>query len=306
MRKSVFVVLCALIVFACNHAGSPTDPSATHNTVQYIVVKSARTGQAVVGVEVRGQVDVSSSDGNGRVVFGDAANGEILVMTKIGFLTRVVNARQGMIEYLWEDDALLPYTYTYHLVYDTNNATPLRRPVARMLTVFPSAETRNDPRAWPALNWAVNLHNRTNHDIQYAIAPNDQAGVEFRIDLSKDESDQTNPGALTYSYLNGNTIVSAKIVFVSFDAFWGDHLRKAMTHELGHARGLNHGVGLGGMMGSPDPVSDFTPQEKEVMHNMFLREPGNWAPDTAPGTSARSTAIGSPIVCRMSPDLVLQ
>lgn len=269
---------------------SPTEAGLT--------LRSCRTGDFVVGarVTVEGEIEVFVSDVQGIVDLPYTFSGKRLFIEAPGFIRpRVIRFVSGAIDYLWEDDVALPFSYTKKIVYD-DGAHPLQRPVKSLITVFPFEKMLADPRGYQAVHEAVAIIDAADVDVAYRIVYADEsAEMKVTIEFNPDDpvfKESEYAGAVTQLYLANHVITRGRIVFKTLDAFWGDHLRKAVAHELGHVRGLGHAPDGMGMMGSTEAVADFSVREKEVMRNLFRRVPGNVMPDSGLAMVAAATAAG--------------
>lgn len=204
--------------------------------------------------------------------------GDAVEITAPGFLPRRQPA--SLTEaVLWEDDATLPYDVTENLVYKGGR---LNRPGVRDLTLSVAPALYAQPRVREAVAAALDtIARQTPYTVTLVEGP---AFIELHPGSV--------PGFLAYVTTTGSTIERARIEVGSPDAYWGPHLQRAITHEIGHVFGLSDCDLNTGMMCSPDPVLDFSANEQEVLRKMVQRTPGNTLPDVDPlgaGASSRAT-----------------
>lgn len=225
--------------------------------------------QAITVVAERSRQPVQAS----VVVRGDSVE-----ITAPGFLPRRQPAALSEAV-LWEDDSALPYDVTQNLVYKGGR---LNRPEVRNLTVWVDPALDAQPRFADAVNGALSTIQR---QTPYSVVRTEgTAFIEIRSGRV--------PGFLAYVTTTGATIQHARIEVGSPDAYWGPHLQRAITHEIGHVFGLSDCDLSAGMMCSPEPLLDFSAHEQEVLRKMVERSPGNLAPDMDPfgaGSSSKTT-----------------
>ena len=235
------------------------------------------TGQTLMVVAERTRQPVAAS-----VV----SRGGVVDITAPGFIPRRQPADQSEAV-LWEDDATLPYDVTQNLVY---NSGPLFRPVNLDLSLSIDPALLAEPRVGDALNAALDTISRqTPYSVVRAQGP---AFIEVAHGNAA--------GFFVYVTTVGSTVTHARIEVGQPDAYWGPHLQRAITHEIGHVFGLSDCDLNTGMMCSPEPVLDFSANEQEVLRKMTQRTPGNTAPDLDPagvGSSSRTTRR----VCSLPP-----
>ena len=232
-------------------------------------VASSSAAQTLTVISERSRQPVQAS-----VVF----RGDMVDISAPGFLPRRQPAYWPEAV-LWEDDGTLPYDVTQNLVYKGGR---LNRPLQRELTLSIDPALLAQPRVADALNAALaTISFQTPYVITRVEGP---AFIELHSG--------TTPGFLAYVTAAGGTIQGARIEVGSPEAYWGPHLQRAITHEIGHVFGLSDCDLSEGMMCSPEPVLDFSAHEQEVLRKMVQRTPGNTAPDADPlgaGTSSRTT-----------------
>lgn len=193
-------------------------------------------------------------------------NGGRVTVTAPGFLPRQQDASVSEVR-MWEDDAILPANVTYTLVYQQSRE--LERPAQRNLTLSVAPQFEQDRHISQVIEASREV---INAETPYSLSFGEPAYLEIV---------SGNGGAFTEVTVGSEGITHAKI---SFDpaGYWGPHLQRVITHEMGHALGLADCVLSGMMMCGPDPVHHFTSQEQEVMRKMLARDTGNVPPDDAP------------------------
>ena len=307
MRTSFVAALVALSLSACGKKGVlPTAPdSGSGSYTSYtLTIRAARSpkgkiaGATVVTDDSRsfatdssGVVPLSASD-VGRTVY-ITANGytgpSIIIFRPIG---------QGMTHYLLPDDAMMPYAWIRTAFYGDSDAQWLWRPMPGRLDVELSGEGWADHRISEALAWGSRITNSAQHHVIFNVVPAGQTGT---VKMYADSNDPIfsapgyeNAWAVTFLTVRGPVVVGARIVWKVFlddaNSAMPEHIGKAMAHELGHVTGIE-GHPCCGIMGSADPLLDFSQQEKDAFDYLFLRPPGTRPPDNlaaAPQMAASS------------------
>ena len=262
--------------------GSPPSPNPAGASGVSEVSRSGGSGGASVAHTITVVAERSRQPVQASVVF----RGESVEITAPGFLPRRQPAAWSEA-LLWEDDGTLPYDVTQNLVYKGGS---LNRPAQRELSLSIDPALLTQPRVEGALSAALDtIARQTPYSVTRTAGP---AFIEVRSGAT--------PGFLAYVTAAGSTIEHARIEVGSPDAYWGPHLQRAITHEIGHVFGLSDCDLNTGMMCSPEPVLDFSANEQEVLRKMTQRTPGNTAPDLDPagvGSSSRTTRR----VCSLPP-----
>jgi hypothetical protein len=216
------------------------------------------------------------------------SRGAFVDITAPGFLPRRQPA-EWPEAVLWEDDAALPYDVTQDLIYKSG---PLHRPAQQALSLsIDPAVLASDRRIDGALDAALHMIGR---ETPYSVTRTQ--GPAF-IEIARG----TQPGFFVYLTTVGSAVEHARIVVGSPELYWGPHLQRALTHEIGHTFGLSDCDLNEGMMCSPEPVLDFSAHEQEVLRKTVQRTPGNSAPDVDPSSSATSSSRVTRQVCSLPP-----
>ncbi len=277
---------------------NPAAPTAEANKVALTLV-AARSGQPVPGATVEYQSTASVTDASGTVLV--LSQSAVTVRTYEGFVTpSVLTVNAALTHGLWPDDAQMPYSWIMRAVYGDEGTSRLIRQRGGSIAVEFSQEAQSDRWAGPAAVWAVDAINRAQQHVQFVASG---PGSPVRVYRDPDDPILRSPGyenawAIAIVTLQGDTIVGGRIVF----KFWTDNgnsgtrdrIQYAIAHELGHIYGLGHPPG--GIMGSSD-ATDFSSREREMMELMFLRPPGNRAPDDSSGVVASAGRVREMVVC---------
>jgi hypothetical protein len=298
--RAAWRVLSVLVtVVTCSACGSGPDPSAlapsSTSGLRTIELVSGDDRAPVAGALVRLGARSATTDSRGRIVvdFWDAGT---LDVQAAGFLPRETSLGPDVRFSLWPVGPEYPDTYVRHLLYTaaarpSGAEQPLRRVVAPVISVVPSDALARDPEAAAAHRHAAALATAaTGGAVRFQVDPAPRGEVVF---LSSVEAGGGAEGALTYRNLRGDTIVGGRITFSQLR-----YARDArfVTHELGHALGLQH---------SPDPrdmmhfscgsgcAEAFSDRERLTIRLLLQRPPGNSYPDrdrrlaaaSAPGIS---------------------
>lgn len=284
MKQALTVLLLPLLVAACG-TGGPTgasDPGGIN-----LALVSLRDGAPVTGA----------------VVTTQAAGA---VIRAPGFLTRSTAHVRGT-EQLWPSDAQMPEAFTFEGVYASNASGRLARPVPGVMTVEYSRELADADRALDALTYGAAAINDVHKHLTMQLVPPGSGGkVKVFMDSAHSVWSQPgleNAGAVAMAYRDSRyTIIRGEIIFKSYDVFYGNHLRKAMGHELAHIAGIaGHpqgvpGVAPNGMMSSPDPDAQFTRPEIDLLNWMFARPNGTRWPDDSSDVPAGAAASTGPVI----------
>lgn len=264
MRVSLSLMLVAVLsMIGCSH-----DPVGS------------TTGGTTIPTPVVMQL-ASVRDGNPFGTFVHPGKGIPATITVSGFLPRTV-VDPGSVEYLWPNDEAFPKAWTYAGLYNSGADTIMVRPAeGTLFTVEPGPDLANDSRFMDDLAFAVATINGSYNlgQVQFQIVSSGSGG-SVRVLQDPNESG----GAWTYGYQTPQGLqTGGRIVFQSIKPFWGHHLRRALTHELGHIACLSHlpPDAPPGLMGGPGESMDFSYAEKSLLNWMFLRPTYNrWEDDS--------------------------
>jgi len=219
--------------------------------------------------------------------------GQMVKVTVGGFLASTFICSTGeSTVMLWEDDGSLPGDYTKSIVY-VGGVYPLIRPrQGTAFTINADTALMNSPNFQNALEQGTRKTNEAtlgNVSLTTGGGGTGRGFVTFVADPNDAICTAVPGAAATYRLMDGYDVVGAKIVVCDVKLFWGDNLQRMISHEEGHAIGLDHGPrGTRGMMSGSDPLLDFSPIEKEEITKMFLRPAGNKWPDDRTSVSANS------------------
>jgi hypothetical protein len=217
------------------------------------------------------------------------------VVNAPGFIQPRVVPFGATTDYLWEDDVRLPYSYVLDLVYEHG---ALYRPTVTEVAVVSYLSSRRE-RA--AVQQGIEIIAEADGNIRwYQVEEGVSASMIVKIIEDPEHpiwKEYPQHWALAVIEYRGYVIVGGEVHIRDTSVYWGKHLTRAIAHELGHHRGLWHAEG--GMMGSPDPVLSFSDREREVMRNMFRRQPGTRPPDDSSGlpTASSHEPVVKRVVC---------
>lgn len=293
VRRWSVLFAVAVCIPACNRggSGSPSAPGDVASAASVLTLKAARGGMPVVGATVSvdgGRPGVT--DAFGLAVMAADADGRTVTVTMAGFTgPRKFTYRAGMTDYLLPDDAQLQQAWLMTAYYAGSPSQVLVRPESGSLSVTVDSEGRADRNVWDAVTWGTAKINEAQHHVGYGIVDGSAGSVRIYHDANDpvfSKSGFENAWAVTYRDTRGAVVIGARIVFKFYTDRNNDqtfvHLRKAVAHELGHVTGII-GHPPGGIMGSSAPLEDFSPQEKEALGYLFLREPGTRPTDDSTG-----------------------
>jgi hypothetical protein len=250
---------------------------------------SAETGAPAVGVDV-------VVNGSGR--YRTDTNGQIRLAENMTLPVRLEVSSQ---EYLVRHTALRPEdtsavtlwprqsptgldeSLTRTLVYTeatggAPGALPLRRLLPGRVSIQPSPVVWNDAEARAALESAARTMTHATRDrVQFVVESVGTSSVVVRTLVDRNDPAMGQHSALTYRYVEGSQITGARVVFASLEV-----ARNAavVTHEIGHAFGLEHSVDPRDLM---YPMvaegKELSNRESLVVALMLQRRPGNRFPD---------------------------
>jgi hypothetical protein len=311
-QPAALALVPVLIVSGCGGDRSPTAPSPTAPSTPWpptvLTVLSGEDEKPAAGAVVALGGSRLGTDATGRVTLPDSARrGDPIDILAAGFFARLTTVpSESSVVGLWPltSPAGLNESFTARLVYTSTQAgsplgeEPLRRPEGPVYLV-PSADLVDDARAVAEMAYAAEkVNDAVEGRLPFSVntaPPSD--GVRF--DVRVDRSDPTCRRALAFCRrrLRGDSITGGEIVFCDLGTAYTD----IMTHEVGHAFGLQHSTSLYDMMGETQilhyRIFDFTRSEKLVMRLMLRRSPGNRYPDTdrAPSPASSRSEL---LVCR--------
>jgi hypothetical protein len=285
----------AVLLSACGGGNAPLASSSTSGlrTVQLV---SGDDGSAVGGATVRIGTRTATSDAQGRLTL-DPWDGEAVDIQAAGFLPRETSLGQQARFTLWPVPSY-PEEYVRSLLYITaarvsSAGQPLRRVVAASITIVPSEALLRDAQALSIHRQAAaQATEATGGLVRFQIESSARGEVVFTSGIEGGGPE----GALTYRNLKGDTIVGGRITFS--DLRYARDLR-FVTHELGHALGLQHSLDGADMMHFSCGVGcaeAFSDRERVTIRLLLQRPPGNSYPDRDRGLAAASPAGADVVV----------
>jgi len=291
---------------ACNSANpiAPTAaapaPSATSSTASATIQTlepgmtlsfvSAETGYPAVAVDVVVNGVGYRTNGSGEVLLSEnvtlpasieAASSEYLLRET------VVRSRDMLRLTLWPSRSPtgLDENLTRRLIYTdaaggASGALPLRRlnPAGGRVSIVPAATLMQDVGAREAHYEAADALTRaTQGRITFVVEATAMSSVAVSTAIDANDPAMRTHAALAYRYLDGSQITGARIVFVSREVA---RMAAVVTHELGHAFGLEHSSEAMDLM---YPVVSgpklLSLRETLAVDLMLQRQPGNRFPD---------------------------
>lgn len=323
MRMRMGVVGLAIVVlYACG-----SEKPLVASGVDYLTVRSLRTGQPVAGaaVEVEGVSGAFMSANDGIVHLTGVSIGKRIVVRATGFAdARVVRFSPGATEYLLPHDTELPYDITYAVIYGSQSTTRLHKVSASVVTIVPDATMRTG-EGRHAIDAMISEMAHTKSKLMqidrpgltsfpdFVVAEDDAPNAQFRLRITFDPNNEwfrkpgyEHAGVLTFNEFKGNQLSGALIVFAGLqDVFFGDHFRRAMIHETGHALGLDHlpqsaALGIMGGTGSGTPLQ-FNAMELQLFALLMARPSGTKPVDDSSdaGAALASIATRVELVCAL-------
>jgi hypothetical protein len=264
---------------------------------------SGADDQPVAGASVRIGGTQYLSDSGGRVDLGPALDGPVDVEAT-HFLVRETALDRSRTITLWPTGPDYPDVYVRHLLYKDAASTrsepslsadaPLRRVMAATVTIAPDDEVWADRPARAAHERAVAVLNEaTDGRVRFELRPGARSGVVFRAYV---DGTATAAGALTYRDLVRSEIVSGRIAYANLGAARSERF---VTHELGHALGLQHSIRPSDLMYYSAPQAApaaFSEHERLSIRLLLLRRAGNRYPDNDRTVSASSFGAETSVV----------
>jgi hypothetical protein len=284
--------------------GAPTAPE-TFGASRTLTVVSGRTGEPVAAATVVLAGHSYRTDGNGRIVLSEAPPADLDVLAPQHLVRETrLSASTGGEVVLWPLGPGYAADYVRSLLYKPSHTTregpsaapdePLHRLLVPRVSVVPAAGLRSDRHFLEALDEAIAELNRvTEGVVSFGIDPRPLSDVTFRIDVDPGISS----AALAWRDLRAFAVVGGRIAFKSLASARDP---RYLTHELGHALGLEHSTVSSDMMYflavRPSPRG-FSENERLTIRLLLRRRPGNRFPDNdRDGSAAASSASATCVV----------
>ena len=295
------VVAILVVGVACGSPGS--ERSALLQSGVPVQLVSGADTQPVAGATVRVGGERFVSDANGRVDLGPAIDGEVDVEAS-RFLIRETALGTGRTFTLWPTGPDYPEAYVRHLLYKDAASTrsepslsadaPLRRVMASTVIVVPDEVVWADRPARAAHERAVELLNEaTEGRVRFELRTSGRSGVVFHAYV---DGTATAAGALTYRDLSRNEIVGGRIAYANLGAARSERF---VTHELGHALGLQHSIRPSDLMYYSAPqtaAAAFSEHERLSIRLLLQRRAGNRYPDNDRTVAGSSPSVVTSVV----------
>ena len=312
-RPFLAAVLAVALLPGCGGGGSSpasisATPQPTPRPQTVLTIRSGEEEDPVAGAVVVVSGSRLKTDATGHVTLpGSTRTGESLDILAPGFFDRLTTVPPSSSTVgLWplRSPTGLDESFTERLVYTATEdgapagKEPLVRPRSPVYLV-PSPDLKDDARAMEELRYAAaRVREATGGQLPFSVTTSPPSqGIRFDVALDPDDP-YCKGGFLAFCRRStrGGAVTGGQIVFCRESSLY----TLTMTHEVGHAFGLEHSIDQRDMMGVPYTrlrSRDFTPREQLAMRLMLERPPGNRYPDTDRGP-APAALRSETILCR--------